>query len=230
MSPTDPLHLVFLITGFTVGFGHCVGMCGPIAVSLSLNLIGRDVLIPHVLYNTGRIVTYAVLGGLAGVLGSFTMVTSSILSLQKGVLLFAGALVLLMGLAMGGWIPFSRIFGDSGTGSSVLSTCFRNLSAYKSSTVYLPLGLLLGLLPCGPVYTVLIASARAGMSEHTAFQGFLSGMGFMLAFGIGTVPSLLLVGKLAGLGWLKSRPLIYKISSGLMVLVGIYFIIQGIRY
>jgi len=44
------------------------------------------------------------------------------------------------------------------------------------------------------------------------------------------VPSLLLVGKLAGLGWLKSRPLIYKISSVLMVLVGIYFIIQGIRY
>ena len=57
MSPTDPLYLVSLITGFTVGFGHCVGMCGPIAVSLSLNLIGRDVLIPHVLYNTGRIVT-----------------------------------------------------------------------------------------------------------------------------------------------------------------------------
>ena len=158
------------------------------------------------------------------------MVTSSILSLQKGVLLFAGALVLLMGLAMGGWIRFSRIFGDSGTGSSVLSTCFRNLSAYKSSAVYLPLGLILGLLPCGPVYTVLIASARAGMSEQSAFQGFLSGMGFMLAFGIGTVPSVLLVGKLAGLGWLKSRPLLYKISSGLMALVGIYFIVQGISY
>jgi sulfite exporter TauE/SafE len=68
------------------------------------------------------------------------------------------------------------------------------------------------------------------MNEQTAFQGFLSGMGLMLAFGVGTVPSLLLVGKLAGLGWIKARPLIYKISSVFMVLVGIYFIIQGIRY
>ena len=52
----------------------------------------------------------------------------------------------------------------------------------------------------------------------------------MLAFGVGTVPSLLLVGKLAGVGWIKSRQLIYKTSSVLMVLVGIYFIIQGICY
>ena len=37
MSSTDTLYLIFLVTGFTVGFGHCVGMCGPIVVSLSLN-------------------------------------------------------------------------------------------------------------------------------------------------------------------------------------------------
>jgi len=230
MSSTDPLYFVFLITGFTVGFGHCVGMCGPIVVSLSLNLKGRNVLIPHLLYNAGRVITYALLGGLAGILGSFTILTSSILSLQKGALIFAGILVLLMGLSMGGWISFGRIFGDGDSSSSVLSNWFRRLSAAKSPVVYLPLGLLLGLLPCGPVYTALIASARAGMEAQTTLQGFFSGMGLMLAFGTGTVPSLLLVGKLAGLGWIRSRHVIYKISSVLMVLVGIYFIIQGIRY
>jgi hypothetical protein len=230
MSSTEPLYLVFLVAGFTVGFGHCTGMCGPVVVSLSLKLKERNLLLSHLLYNTGRVITYAILGGLAGILGSFTILTSSIVSLQKGVLVFAGVLVLLMGLAMAGWIPFGRIFEDGGAGSSVLSKWFRRLSAAKSSIVYLPLGFLLGLLPCGPVYTVLIASARAGMNEQTAFQGFLSGMGLMLAFGVGTVPSLLLVGKLAGLGWIKARPLIYKISSVFMVLVGIYFIIQGIRY
>ena len=52
----------------------------------------------------------------------------------------------------------------------------------------------------------------------------------MLTFGIGMIPSLLLVGKLDGLGWMKSRPLIYRISSVPMVLVGTYFIIEGIRY
>jgi len=230
MSSTDPLYLVFLVTGFTVGFGHCVGMFGPIVVSLSLNLKGRNVLIPQLLYNAGRVITYALLGGLAGILGSFTILTSSILSLQQGVLIFAGVLVLLMGLAMGGWISFGRIFGDGDSSSTIFSKWFHRLSAARSPIVYLPLGLLLGLLPCGPVYTALIASARAGMEAQTTLQDFFSGMGLMLAFGIGTVPSLLLVGKLAGLGWIRSRHLIYKISSVLMVLVGIYFIIQGIRY
>jgi uncharacterized protein len=230
MSSTEPLYLVFLITGFTVGFGHCIGMCGPIVISLSLNLKGKSVFIPHLLSNTGRVITYAVLGGLAGLLGSFTILTSSIVSLQKGVLVFAGVLVLLMGVAMGGWIPFGRIFGDADAGSSVLSKWFRRISAANSTIVYLPLGLLLGLLPCGPVYTALIASARAGMNAQTALQGLLSGALLMLAFGIGTIPALLLVGKLAGFGWLKSRHLIYKISSVLMVLVGAYFISQGIRY
>jgi len=230
MSSTEPLYLVFLVTGFTVGFGHCVGMCGPIVVSLSLNLKGKSVLIPHLLYNAGRVITYAILGGLAGILGSFTILTSSIVSLQKGVLVFAGVLVLLMGLAMAGWIPFGRIFEDGGAGSSVLSKWFRRLSAAKSSIVYLPLGLLLGLLPCGPVYTALIASARAGMGSGSVLEGFFSGMGLMIAFGVGTVPALLLVGKLAGLRWMKSREVIYRISSFLMILIGIYFIILGIRY
>ena len=230
MSSTDPLYLVFLVTGFTVGFGHCVGMCGPIVVSLSLNLKGRNVLIPHLLYNAGRVTTYAMLGGLAGILGSFTILTSSILGLQKGVLIFAGVLVLLMGLAMGGWISLGRLSGDSDFSHSLFLKWFHRLSAARSPVVYLPLGLLLGLLPCGPVYTALIASARAGMAAQSALQGFLSGMGLMLAFGIGTVPPLLLIGKLAGLRWMKSREVIYKISSLLMVLAGVYFIIKGIRY
>jgi len=230
MSSTEPLSLVFLVTGFTVGFGHCIGMCGPIVVSLSLNLKGKNALLPHLLYNAGRIITYAILGGFAGLLGSFTILTSSILSLQKGVLIFAGVLVLLMGFAMGGWISFGRIFGDGDSSSSVFSKWFHRLSAARSPMVYLPVGLLLGFLPCGPVYTALIASARTGMDAAGALQGFLSGMVIMLAFGMGTVPALLLVGRLAGLGRIKSRGMIYKIGSVLMILVGIYFIIQGIQY
>lgn len=230
MSFSEPLYLVFLVAGVTMGFGHCIGMCGPIVVSLSLNLEGRKVLFPHLLYNLGRIMTYGILGGAAGMLGSFTILTASILSLQKGVLIFAGMLVLVMGLAMTGWIPLGRVFAESRAGSNVLSVWFGRLSSAKSPALYLPLGLLLGLLPCGPVYTALIASARAGMNEQSAFESCLAGMGVMLAFGVGTVPSLLLVGNLAGLGWIKSKALIYKIGSILMVLVGIHFITQGIRY
>ena len=80
------------------------------------------------------------------------------------------------------------------------------------------------------MYTALIASARAGMEADSSFGGFLSGMGLMFAFGAGTVPALFLVGKLANMGWLRSRALIYKIGSALMVLVGIYFVVKGIGY
>jgi sulfite exporter TauE/SafE len=52
----------------------------------------------------------------------------------------------------------------------------------------------------------------------------------MLSFGLGTVVALLFIAKLADLGWLKRRDVIYKISSVLMVMVGIYFVVKAMRY
>src|SRR3989339_176954 len=83
---------------------------------------------------------------------------------------------------------------------------------------------------CGPVYTVLIASARAGMEAPDGYSGFIKGMVLMLAFGIGTIPALFAVGRLAGAGWFKKRRLLYKAGSVIMVGVGIYFVIKGVRY
>ena len=96
--------------------------------------------------------------------------------------------------------------------------------------VYLPLGLLLGLLPCGPVYTALLGAARTGMEAPAIYQGVFAGMTLMIAFGLGTVPALFLVAKLADLGWLKSRDTIYRIGAVLMIIVGIIFIIKAIRF
>jgi hypothetical protein len=135
-----------------------------------------------------------------------------------------------MGLAMAGWIPLGEIFGDYYNPQGVLSRGFRKLSEVRSTGTYYPLGMLLGLLPCGPVYTALLASARAGMEVRNSAEGFVIGMGLMLSFGLGTVPPLLLIAKLTDLGWLKRRDVIYKISSVLMVIVGVYFVIRAIRY
>jgi len=68
------------------------------------------------------------------------------------------------------------------------------------------------------------------METQSTFQGSLIGAGLMLSFGLGTIPSLLVVAKLADLGWLKRRDIIYKISSVFMVILGIYFVVQAIRY
>ena len=230
MSSTETIYLILFSSGFTVGFGHCIGMCGPIVASLSLSLKGRGVIIPHLLYNTGRITTYALLGGFMGATGSFTSVTARIANLQKGVMILTGILIILMGLAMVGWIPLGSIFGDYYSPGGLLSRAFRRLSETRSTVTYYPLGMLLGLLPCGPVYTALIAAARAGMEAQSTFKGSLIGVGLMLSFGLGTVPSLLVVAKLADLGWLKRRDIIYRISSVFMVILGIYFVVKAIRY
>ena len=230
MSFIDPLYPIFLVTGFTVGFGHCIGMCGPIVVSLSLNLKDKNFFIPHLLYNTGRTVTYTFLGGVMGATGSFTLVASHIAGIQKGAMIFAGILIIIMGLAMSGLISFGKVFGDSYNPGGFVSKGFQRLSQVKSSAAYFPIGLLLGLLPCGPVYTALLAAAGAGMKAGSPFQGVILGMGVMMCFGLGTVPALFLVAKLADMGWLKRRELIYRIGALLMVAVGIYFIIKGIRY
>jgi sulfite exporter TauE/SafE len=230
MLSTETIYFVIFTTGLAVGFGHCIGMCGPIVVSLSLSLKGRSVVVPHLLYNGGRITTYGLLGGVIGATGSFTRVVASIASLQKGVMILTGILIAVMGLAMAGWIPLGVIFGDYYNPQGVLSRGFRRLSRTRSTATYYPLGMLLGLLPCGPVYTVLLAAARAGMEAQSTLEGFLIGAGLMLSFGLGTVVALLLIAKLADLGWLKRREVIYKISSVVMVIVGVYFVVKAVRY
>ena len=52
----------------------------------------------------------------------------------------------------------------------------------------------------------------------------------MMAFGLGTIPALLTLGKLAGLKWFKRRDLIYKAGALVMVVMGIIFVVRGIRY
>lgn len=230
MLSTDTLALVYLATGFTIGFGHCIGMCGPIVVSFSLSLGKGNIYLPHGLYHAGRVLTYTILGGIMGATGSFTAVTAHMAGIQKGVFIFAGLLIVVMGLAMAGWLPSGKFFRDYYDPVGFISHGFKKLLNKTTTPTFFPLGLLLGLLPCGPVYTALIGAARAGMETPTPFGGILTGMGLMFAFGIGTVPALILVARLAGMRWLKNREIIYKFGAILMILMGLAFIIKAIRF
>jgi sulfite exporter TauE/SafE len=145
-------------------------------------------------------------------------------------MILAGILIIGMGLAMSGWIPLGKIFGDFYQPGGFVTKGFRRLTQVNSPATYFPIGLLLGLLPCGPVYTALLAAAGAGMQAGGAYSAILKGMGVMMCFGLGTVPALFGVAKLADMGWLKKREIIYRIGAILMIAVGIYFIIKGIRY
>ncbi len=230
MSFIDPLYLIFLTTGFTVGFGHCIGMCGPIVVSLSLSRKGKNLFLPHLLYNTGRVITYTVLGGVMGATGSFTLVAAHIAGIQKGARVVAGIIIIVMALAMSGWVPLGRVFGHYYNPDGIITRGFRKLSQVKSTATYFPIGLLLGLLPCGPVYTALLAAAGAGMNTAGTLEGIIKVMAVMMSFGIGTIPALFIVAKLIDMGWLKKREIIYRIGTILMIFVGLYFVVKGIWY
>jgi uncharacterized protein len=230
MLSTETLYLLYLFTGFAIGFGHCIGMCGPIMVTFSLNLKEKSILAPQLLYHLGRIITYAILGGAVAATGSLTMVAAHLENLQKGVMVFAAVLMVLMGLAMAGWLPIGRISGSHSRSGRWISKGFSRLLKVNATIVYLPLGLLLGLLPCGPVYTALLGSARAGMEVDSLFHGMLAGMGLMGAFGMGTVPALFIVARLAGIGWLKSRAIIYQAGAVLMIVAGFIFFVKAVRF
>ncbi|MEW5908896.1 MAG: sulfite exporter TauE/SafE family protein [Thermodesulfobacteriota bacterium] len=230
MSYIDPLYFVFLTAGITVGFGHCIGMCGPILVSLSLKIRKKGTLYPHVLYHSGRIITYTALGGIMGATGSFTLIAAHIAWLQKIILTGSGLLVMVMGLSMIGRTPWGNRFKETFPSGGIITKGFRKFFDGTSSPAYFPMGLLLGLLPCGPVYTALLAAAGSGMNAGSIQAGIIRGMGIMACFGMGTLPSLFLVAKLADMGWLKKRETIYRIGGFLMIVVGFYFIVKGIRY
>ena len=164
-----------------------------------------------------------------GATGSFSMVVSHIAGIQQGVLIFAGSMIMIMALAMSGWLPIWKMFGDYYNPNGCLVRGFNKLTRPNSVASYFPVGLLLGLLPCDPVYTALLAAAGAGMDATSTVEGIYRGMGVMFFFGLGTVPALFLIAKLVNMGWLKNRQFIYRMGTILMLIVGAYFIYLAVR-
>jgi sulfite exporter TauE/SafE len=216
-------YLLALTTGVLGGFGHCIGMCGPLVVSYALVRATRPQPIfirmaPHLLYNMGRITTYGFIGGIMGLSGSFVNVAGRLAGIQNVVAVVAGVMMIFMGLSIAGvgsttaWIEKHNL--------SVLRTAQRVLAS-SSMLRYYPLGLLLGLLPCGLSYTVFIASAGTG--------GLFPGMLTALLFGLGTLPALLVFGAVMSSLSAALRGRIYRTSGVIVMIMGIYFLFRGIR-
>jgi sulfite exporter TauE/SafE len=221
MPPTDSVYPLLFLSGLLGGFGHCAGMCGPVVAAFSLCLGEKRRLRPHLLYNAGRITTYALAGGAAGLAGSFLEIASGLGPLQKAVTAGGGLLVVFLGLWFGGWLPLPR--PDPGSGEP--SSLFRRLTDFAREAgtdgAFYPLGLILGFLPCGLVYAALLAAARTGMDAGDPAGGFLRGFLAMALFGAGTVPPLLLVGKVAGLLGTRMKKGLQRASAAAIVLAGV---------
>jgi sulfite exporter TauE/SafE len=226
--PTDSVYLLLFGSGLLGGAGHCVGMCGPLVAGFALALPDRRATLPHLFYNMGRVTMYAALGGAFGFSGSFVSIASVIAPYQRILMVAAGMAIVVMGLAVGGWLPGrSRIEGSAFFPRAVSGVVRRAAEAGNPGAAF-PLGLATGLLPCGLVYTALLTAARAGMEAASPTGGFLRGFLAMAAFGAGTVPALFIFGKAVGTAGVRLRGLLEKLSAVLLVGAGALFTIRAL--
>lgn len=169
-----------------LGAGHCMGMCGGIASLLTLNRENKSVA-PLLMYNAGRLLSYMLFGAIIGGLVSSLATLASFTHFLVWLRLVAALLMIGLGLYVGRWwfgiLQLERI------GQYLwkhISPAGNALLPLKKSWYALPFGFIWGWLPCGLVYSILTWAAVSG--------GSLQGALVMGAFGLGTLPAMLLVG------------------------------------
>ncbi|MCK5396207.1 MAG: sulfite exporter TauE/SafE family protein [Gammaproteobacteria bacterium] len=190
---SDP---VTLTTAFLLGFFstlHCIGMCGGIIGALSLSLPveirnSKPKLFTFVLtYNVGRLISYTIAGLIAGAVGTGVLQSTGF---DQGHAILRGvgiAMMIAVGLYLTGWLPQLAIVEKIGIPVwKRLEPIGRKLVPVASIPKALAYGLIWGWLPCGLVYFVLIWALTAG---DTLLGGLT-----MLAFGAGTLPTLITAG------------------------------------
>ncbi len=203
-------YAVLFVVGVITSI-HCVGMCGGIMLSQSLGKESKnkfEAIKPALLYNAGRVTAYTILGGVIGAIGSVFALS---LTAKAGLQLFAGVFMIMMGFNMAGFKAFRKIQ------IKLPNAACRALGKTRAPFF---VGLLNGLMPCGPLQTMQIFALGTG----SAAAGALS----MFMFSIGTVPLMLTFGALSGLlskGYTKK---ILKFSGVLIIMLGLIMSNRGL--
>lgn len=205
--------------GLLSSFSHCLGMCGPLVASFGLSARpgqgAARAAAAQLPYHLGRLTTYGALGALMGATGAFVNVAGRLAGLSDVVAVGAGLLMVLLGLGAAGVSPALKWL--EGRASGKVLALVRPLR--EGGGLY-PLGLALGALPCGVSWTVFLGAAASG--------GPVPGLLMALAFGLGTVPGLLLVGALSALLGQRARGMLYRAGGLLIAAMGALFVLRGL--
>jgi hypothetical protein len=210
----EQIDLIGMFMLGVLGTGHCVGMCGPLIFALP-GRTGR--FIPHVWYHLGRVATYVAVGGLLGGLGAalaqLTGVDTKpdVAALQVWLRILAAALLAALGALRLGWVReprwFERLNPERIPG---FRRALAGAADSRSQAAFFLVGLMLGFLPCGLSYGAFAAALGTGSAAAGAL--------LVLAFAVGTVPGLLLLGTgLSALVRRYRRP--SDVIAGLLMLL-----------
>ena len=180
---------------------HCISMCGSINLVATVNNDNKRSIKRPLLYNIGRIISYTIIGGLVGLVGkiiSFNNIVNGI------IIILASIVMLLMSLTM----------------LNVIKVRFKFIKYKVSNRNPFIIGLLNGLTPCGPLQAMQIYALSTG----SVLKGVLS----MLLFGLGTVPLMLVTGVIFSSMKGKTKILINKIASVLILILSIVMFNRGL--
>ena len=217
--PDSSYFALFLIG--LLGGAHCIGMCGGIVSALSMGVGSRLAL--HLAYNSGRIISYALAGAIAGALGGASLALADQLPVRIILFVLANLMLVALGLYLMGVtqaLAFSERFGQK-LWRHVQPLTRRYLPARTVAQAF-PLGLLWGWLPCGLVYSALVTAMTSGSALH--------GGGMMLAFGLGTLPHLMIAGLLAvRLKAYAAKPAVRFLAGLLVLAFGLRGLFAAIR-
>lgn len=211
---------LLFIFGILTSF-HCIGMCGGIAISQSVRKTelqtegagsGRNsFLLPSLFYNLGRVISYTIVGGIVGGLGhviSFSGVW------KAAVPIIGGLFMIIMAINLLEVFPMLRRF-------NIRMPYFVAKRIYKKNN-YSPIivGLLTGLMPCGPLQIVQLYALGTG--------SIIIGAASMFIFSMGTVPVLFTFGAINTILNKKFSKVILKASAVLVFVLGIVMIGRGL--
>lgn len=204
-------------SGFVLGLlgsFHCIGMCGPLAMSLPDPVASNARFIyGRALYNFGRAVTYTFMGAFFGLLGYGFYFAG----IQQILSIVIGLLLLISVIPVVGKFRFRWQHHFTGRLKSWLAPLFRDVGASNLFVI----GLLNGLLPCGFVYMGIAGALITG----TVVQGAL----FMLLFGLGTFPMMMMLSVSRRFATPKFRFHINRLMPYIAMIVGVLLILRGLN-
>ncbi len=232
LAPID-LALVAAL-GFLGSFGHCAGMCGPLVVAFSLSRSSRqggeprwaDRIRFQLLLTLGRLLSYGLVGALLGSLGSVLVAGGHLAGigspLRQSITILTGLLLVGLGIhqinpqllpRLPLWHPFRQVKLHERLQMGMLA-----LSHHQRWWTPAGLGLAWGLIPCGFLYTAQIRAAETG--------NFWLGLLTMLAFGLGTAPTLMGVGLSASLLSADRRSQLFRAGGWITLGMGILLLLR----
>jgi sulfite exporter TauE/SafE len=209
-----------LVAGL-IGSAHCFGMCGGIAGAMGMaaaqnGVRGGRLGLQATLYNVGRITSYVVAGVIVGLLGSALGDMIDLPSWSLWLRGITGLVLVLLGLQIAfGWRLLTFLERGGARLWRRLSPLAGRLLGKRGAINALGLGMLWGWLPCGLSYSMLLVAATTGTA--------VGGGAIMLAFGLGTLPSMIGASYAGGrIGGLPGGRRTRVIAGLLIALMGIW--------